>query len=167
MTLLVHLTAAKNIRSVRRVGIRAESHGRGGGTGVYCVPVSPSYQMTYQWGRELRRGGQRTFVAVHFRIPDDETVWVGHYGSVPIRLGSAEAAALVAGQDDARGYELFVPRPIQVREIHRVRRVNQVTGWRYMPDAHGRPPCGCPVCIPPGQYGGAKIRKAYEESFNS
>lgn len=67
----------------------------------------------------------------------------------------------MAEQEDARGCELFVPRPIQAREIHRVRRVNQVTGWRYMPNAHGTPPCACPVCNPPGQYGAAKIRKVF------
>jgi hypothetical protein len=37
--------------------------------------------------------------------------------------------------------------------------MNQVTGWRYMPDAHGTPPCGCPVCNPRGAYGAAKIRR--------
>ncbi|WP_055483663.1 hypothetical protein [Sphaerimonospora mesophila] len=161
MTLLVHLTAAKNIRAVRRAGIRAAGHGQGGGAGVYCLPVLPSYQITYQWVRELRRGGQGTLVAVHFRVPDDEPVWVGHYNSAPVQLSCARAAALVAEQEDARRCELFVPRSIQAREIHRVRRVNQVTGWRYMPNAHGTPPCACPVCNPPGQYGAAKIRKVF------
>ncbi|MEV5745671.1 hypothetical protein AB0L30_36905 [Microbispora rosea] len=161
MTLLVHLTPAKNIRSIRRAGIRAVSVGRSDATGVYCLPVLPSYQITYQWGRELRRSGQRTLVAVHFRIPDDESVLVGHYNAPPVELGSAAAAALIAEQQDARGYELVVPRPIQASEIHRIRSVNQVTGWRYMPNAHGRPPCGCPVCNPRGGYGAAKIRKAY------
>ncbi|MBB4964376.1 hypothetical protein F4559_001735 [Saccharothrix violaceirubra] len=33
-----------------------------------------------------------------------------------------------------------------------------MTGWRYMPDAHGRPPCPCVVCQPLGAYGSAKIR---------
>ncbi|MBE3008898.1 hypothetical protein IL992_06810 [Microbispora sp. NEAU-D428] len=161
MTLLVHLTPAKNIRSIRRAGIRATSLGRNNVTGVYCLPVLPSYQITYQWGRELRRSGQRTLVAVHFRIPDDEPVWAGHYNAPPVQLGSAAAAALIAEQQDARGYELLLPRPIQAGEIHRIRGVNQVTGWRYMPDAHGRPPCGCPICTPRGGYGAAKIRKAY------
>ncbi len=89
MTLLVHLTAAKNIRAVRRTGIRAAGHGQGGGAGVYCLPVLPSYQITYQWVRELRRGGQGTLVAVHFRVPDDEPVWVGHYNSAPVQLSCA------------------------------------------------------------------------------
>ncbi|GAB3158284.1 hypothetical protein [Microbispora hainanensis] len=163
MTLLVHLTPAKNIRSIRRAGIRAVSAGRTDTTGVYCPPVLPSYQITYQWGRELRRSGQRTLVAVHFRIPDAEPVLVGHYNTPPVELASAAAAALIAEQQDARGYELLVPRPIQAGEIHRIRGVNQVTGWRYMPNAHGRPPCACPICNPRGAYGAAKIRKAFDE----
>jgi hypothetical protein len=79
--------------------------------------------------------------------------------SPPSWLPSAQAAALIAGHEDPRGYEIFIPRPIRPGEIHRIRGVNQVTGWRYMPDAHGRPPCTCPVCNPPGQYGAAKIRR--------
>ncbi|WP_433351573.1 hypothetical protein ACQP25_00855 [Microtetraspora malaysiensis] len=163
MTLLVHVTAAKNVRSVRRAGIRADSIGHGGMTGVYCLPVLPSYQITYQWVRELRRGGQRAMIAVHFRVPDDEPVLAGHYNRPPLQLSSAEAAALVAEQQDARGYELFLPRPVSAKEIHRVRSVNQVTGWRYMPGAHGSPPCACPVCNPSGGYGAAKVRKAFGE----
>ncbi|GAA3719423.1 hypothetical protein GCM10022224_101630 [Nonomuraea antimicrobica] len=154
MAMFVHLTPAGNIRSIRRAGIRPAS----GTPGVYCLPVLPSYQLTHQWARELRRGGQRTFVAVHFRIPDDERVSVGHYNGPPVELSGTEAAALVAAQPDARGYEVVVPRSIRPGEIHRIRRVNRVTGWRYLPDAHGRPPCSCPVCNPPGQYGAAKIR---------
>lgn len=161
MTMLVHITAAKNMRSMRRSGIRAVSGEHDGISGVYCLPVLPSYQITHQWVRELRRGGQRTLVAVYFRVSDDEPVQVGHYSRFPAEMASAEAAALIAAQQDARGYEFFVARPIRADEIHRIRGVNQVTGWRYMPDAHGRPPCACPICNPSGQYGAAKIRKAF------
>ncbi|MGJ6964335.1 hypothetical protein ACSDR0_20720 [Streptosporangium sp. G11] len=158
MTLFVHLTAEKNIRSVRRAGIRARSRDRDGLPGLFCLPVLPSYQLTHQWVRELKRGGRRTVTAVDFRVPDDEPVFVGHYGREHGRLPSAEAAALIAGCDDARGYEVFIPRAIGAKEIHRVRAVNQVTGWRYMPNAHGVPPC--PDCLAPGEYGAARIRRA-------
>ncbi|MEU8404463.1 hypothetical protein AB0C28_55635 [Nonomuraea sp. NPDC048892] len=160
MTMLVHITAAKNIRSIRRSGIRAVSGGHDG-PGVYCLPVLPSYQTTHQWVRELRRGGQRTLIAVHFRVPDNEQVQVGHYNRFPAHLSSAEAAALIAAQPDPRGYEVFIPRPIKAGEIHRIRKVNPLTGWRYMPGAHGTPPCACPICILRGQYGAAKIRAAF------
>ncbi|RCG32823.1 hypothetical protein DQ384_04985 [Sphaerisporangium album] len=160
MTMLVHITPAKNIRAIRRSGIRAQSLADGSQPGVYCLPVMPSYQLTHQWVRELRRGGQRTLMAVHFRIPDDEEVSVGHYGSHQVRVSSAEATALVTELEDPRGYEVIIPRSIAAKEIHRIRRVNQVTGWRYMPDAHGTRPC--PLCNP-GQYGAAKIRNSLDE----
>ena len=55
------------------------------------------------------------------------------------------------------GWEVLVPRRIAAREIHRVRRLPQVLGWRYWPEAHGRPPCTCDWCQR-GQFGGRKIR---------
>ncbi|GAA3128221.1 hypothetical protein GCM10010466_18680 [Planomonospora alba] len=121
-------------------------------------PIVPPYQITHQWTRELRRFGRRTVVAVDFRIPDDEPVHAGHYGRGHVRVSSAEAAALILEHDDPRGYEVFVPRAIAAGEIRRIRPVNQVTGWRYRPDAHGTPPC--PLCVDRGEYGGAKIRRA-------
>jgi hypothetical protein len=59
---------------------------------------------------------------------------------------------------DPQGYEIVVCRAVVAREIHRVRRVPQVVGWRYFPGAHGGPPCPCPVCLRPGEYGSASIR---------
>mgnify|MGYP000072837499 FL=1 len=162
MTLFTHLASADDVRSIRRVGVRARSRDHEGTAGVFCLPILPSYQLTHQWGRELRRSGRRTMVAVDFRLPDDEPVRVGHYGHEHVELASAEAAALVAGCEDARGYEVFVPRAIDAKEIHRVRAVNRVTGWRYMPHAHGRLPCPGPGCLRRGEYGSAKIRRKAE-----
>jgi hypothetical protein len=159
--LLVHLTPASSASSVRRGGIRPWYHRGLGVRGVYAMPVLPSYVLTYQWGRELRRSGTRTVVAVHFRVPDDEPVWVGHYGRPPVPRSATEAAALVMGAEDPRGYEVFVPRKITAKEIHRLRPVNPVTGWRYKPGSHGTPPCACPVCLPVGSFGAAKIRERY------
>ncbi|WP_424536705.1 hypothetical protein ACOZ38_43750 [Sphaerisporangium viridialbum] len=42
MTMLVHITAAKNVRSIRRSGIRAQNLGHDRPGGVYCLPVLPS-----------------------------------------------------------------------------------------------------------------------------
>ncbi|MFF4419093.1 hypothetical protein ACFYY8_41725 [Streptosporangium sp. NPDC001559] len=163
MTLFTHLSPADDIRSIRRAGIRACSRDHDGAAGVFCLPIMPSYQLTHQWGRELhRRGGRRTMVAVDFRLPDDEPVLVGRYNHRHVERTSAEAAALIAGCEDARGYEVFVRRPIGAKEIHRVRAINRVTGWRYMPDAHGMFPCPCPMCLGRGGYGIAKIRKKAE-----
>ncbi|ALG12367.1 HEAT repeat domain-containing protein [Kibdelosporangium phytohabitans] len=52
-------------------------------------------------------------------------------------------------------------RAITRGELHRVRRVNQVSGWRYSPNEHGRRPCACPVCLPRGAFKAADIRARY------
>jgi hypothetical protein len=155
--LLVHLTPATSAEAVRRGGIKPWPNHRLKTRGVYAMPVLPSYVLTYQWGRELRRSGTRRVVAVHFRVPDDEEVWVGHYGRDSVSRPAAVAAALIMTAADPRGYEVFVPRKITAKEIHRLRPVNPVTGWRYRPGAHGTPPCGCEACSY-GTYGAARIR---------
>ncbi|WP_194815232.1 HEAT repeat domain-containing protein [Nocardia sp. XZ_19_385] len=160
MALFVHLSPEKYVRRIRRAGIRAES-GYGVRTGVYCMPMLPSYVIAHQWVRELRRGGQRLFVAVDFRIPDDEVVLVGHFAKHGAEATAAAASALIAEADDPRGYEIFVPRAIPAAAIHRVRHVRQVSGWRYAPDQHGRPPCACPVCLPVGAFKAADIRARF------
>lgn len=158
MTTLVHLTPEKNGARILRSGIAAGSTGRLGDRGSYCMPVLASYELTYQWTRELRRSGQRTLVAVHFRIPDDEPVTVGRYSAEPTRMSAARAAGLIGALADPRGYEIFVPRPVTAAEIHRVREIPRVVGWRYFPNAHGRRPCGCPACLRRGEYKASDIR---------
>ena len=165
MSMLVHIADARDEASIRRAGIRAALGAGTRGEGVYLMPVLPNYFVSHQWLRELKRRGARTMIAVYVRIPDDEPVYVGHYNSEPLLMTASGAAGLVMHAPDARGYELFVPRKIGASEVHAVRGVNDVVGWRYHPDAHGRPPCGCPVCNPKGQIRSRKLRDAYESSF--
>ncbi|MGK8485735.1 HEAT repeat domain-containing protein [Nocardia asiatica] len=157
MALLVHLTPEKNARRIRRAGITA----RGLGHGVFCMPVLPSYVLSHQWLRELRRGGQRLIVAVYFRIPDDEPVLVGHYSAAGANMSAADAVSLILHAEDARGYQIVVPRSITAAELQRVRYVRQVTGWRYHPDAHGRRPCACPACLGRGEFKAADLRRRF------
>jgi hypothetical protein len=129
------------------------------------MPVLPNLDLTHQWLRELkRRGGtfQRTMVGVTFRLSSDEPVWVGHFGRDMAHLALGQAIRLILEQEDARGYQILVPRPINSNEVHGVRRLPQVVGWRYMPNAHGRPPCACPACLPKGEYRSASIRARLE-----
>ncbi|GAA1741644.1 HEAT repeat domain-containing protein [Luedemannella helvata] len=161
MTDLVHLTPAGNARRVVRTGLAGRSPGWFGDRGVYCMPVLPSFTLTYQWVRELRRWKQSTLVGVQVRIPDDEPVTVGRYGQEPTRVSAAEAAATIRGLADPRGYEVFVPRPVAAAEVRRVRRVPQGIGWRYKPDAHGLRPCTCPACIQSGTPGAAQLRRRF------
>jgi hypothetical protein len=55
MAEFVYITKAGSARRMPRSGIAAVSHGWAGGRGVYCMPVLPSFTLTYQWVRELRR----------------------------------------------------------------------------------------------------------------
>ncbi|WP_370949931.1 hypothetical protein AB5J62_20650 [Amycolatopsis sp. cg5] len=155
MALFVHLTPAKNSRSISRAGLRS-------GRGVFCVPMLRSYSLTHQWLRELRRwSGQREYVAIDFRVPDEEMVAVGHYGRARREVTAAAAVELVRELADPLGFEVVVPRAVSRREVHRIRHVKQVCGWRYAPGQHGVRPCPCPVCLPIGAYGSASIRARY------
>lgn len=166
MAMFVHLTSAASTPRMRRSGIRAASHGQDGARGVYCFPVLPSYVLTHQWLRELARFGGGSgggLVAVHVRLDDEQPVLVGHYAdrarSSQAAVRAAEAVRRVAALDDPRGWEVFVPRAIRPREIHRVRAAPQVAGWRYRPDAHGTPPCTCYGCRIRGGYGARRLRE--------
>ncbi|MFI8515219.1 HEAT repeat domain-containing protein [Streptomyces sp. NPDC085460] len=164
MAMFVHLTSAANAPRIRRSGIRAAGHGQGGARGVYCFPVLPSYTLTHQWLRELARFGSRGgLVAVHLRLDDTQEVLVGRYSDrargTRAEVAAAEAVRRVAALEDPRGWEVFVPRAIRPREVHRVRAAPQVAGWRYLPDAHGNRPCTCFGCRDRGGYGARRLRE--------
>lgn len=166
MAMFVHLTPEKNSKSIVRSGIRCRRSPVPEGRVVFAVPVTRSYYVSNQWLRELKRSGQRTIVAVHFRIPDYQAVLVGHYASGHRFVTAAQAVQIVTNAASAEGYEVLIPRRIEAAEIHAVRSVKQVTGWRYFPGSHGHPPCGCPYCQR-GQVGGRKLRDKYERSLQS
>ncbi|WP_369145890.1 HEAT repeat domain-containing protein [Streptomyces sp. R44] len=157
MATFVHLTPGANTARVRRSGLRAAGHGER--RGVFLFPVLPSYPLTHQWLRELsRRPGPRGFVAVHVRLPDGEPVTVGRYNDrAPAPVTAAEAVRRTAGAADARGWEVFLPRSVTPAEVRHIRAVRQVNGWRYLPDAHGTPPCTCFGCRERGSYGSRRL----------
>ena len=158
--MFLHLAPETKSKAIVRSGIRLPRRGRG----VYAMPVTRNYVVSHQWLRELKRRGSRTLVAIHFRIPDEEAVQVGHYGRHHLTMTAAEAVAIVMNAGDAEGYEVIIPRAITRGEIHAVRAVRQVIGWRYFPGSHGKPPCGCPICQPRGSIRSRKIRERYERS---
>lgn len=126
------------------------------------MPVTRNFYVSHQWLRELRRWKSGSLAGVYFRIPDTEPVTVGHYGKTPEQMTAAEASAVIANCTAAEGYEIIVLRSISPREIHRVRHLPQVIGWRYFPGSHGRRPCPCEYCQR-GLYGGRKIREASKD----
>jgi hypothetical protein len=164
MAMFVHLTSAANAPRIRRSGIRAVSAGQGAARGVYCFPVLPSHTLTHQWLRELARSGSRGgLLAVHVRLDDAQDVLVGRYSdrarNAQAAVRASEAVRRIAALEDPRGWEVFVPRAIRPREVHRVRAAPQVAGWRYLPDAHGVRPCTCSGCRVRGGYGARRLRE--------
>ena len=78
MPQFIHLADDKDIASIERGGIRAVSE-VWSHTGIFAVPILPSYTITHQWLRELKRRGMKTLSAVQFFIPAWEPVLVGSY----------------------------------------------------------------------------------------
>lgn len=146
MISFIHIAASEDESSILRSGISA-SRRKGGPRGVYAVPVVPDFSITHQWARELRRSGARSFVCIQFRIPGNQKVQAGRFGSDQIEMTAAEAMAAVLTHTGPIGFEVVIPRKILPREITRVYEAPRITGWRYYPEAKGRPPfCRCKFC---------------------
>jgi hypothetical protein len=160
MALFVHLAAESQLARIRRNGITRMRRSAGAlPRGVFAAPVTSNFFASHQWVRELRRRNKGPMVGVYFRVPDEQPVFVGHYGQAHRCLSAAEAVAHFASADDPLGWEVLIPRRIEAKEIHRTRRLTQVVGWRFYPKAKGKPPfCTCKFCTR-GEYGAAKLRK--------
>lgn len=155
MPIVVHIADAKNIPSIRRSGIRpACSNGI-----VFLMPLTANHLVSHQWLRELKRSGARRLVGVYARLPSHEPVWTGHYSQPHEQVTLGAAIRQLNSLSDPLGFEMFVCRKIAASEIHRVRALPQVIGWRYRPHAHGRALCGCPVCLPRGSIKSNALRK--------
>ena len=161
MAMFVHLTLESRVKLILRNGIRRLRQQGDGKRGIFAMPVTRNFYVSHQWLRELKRGNSGPIVGVYFRIADSETVSVGHYNSTHQNLTAAEAVSEIMSSQSPEGFEVIVRRAIEPEEIHRVRELPQVVGWRYFPQSHGRSPCGCPFCQR-GQYGAKKLRDDYE-----
>jgi hypothetical protein len=160
MPLLVHLVPESQVALIRRNGISRlrKPHGDRP-TGIFAVPVTRNFSISHQWLRELKRRGQGAIAGVYFRIPDDDAVWVGHYNQAHRRMTAAEAVAEFMASENREGWEVIIPRRVTAGEIHRVRSLPQVVGWRYPPSAKGKPPfCTCKYCTR-REYGARRLRE--------
>ncbi len=157
--MLVHIANEDETASIRRSGIRIGKFR----DGVYAMPVLENFVVSNQWLRELKRrvSGSRTLSAVHFRIPDSETVYLGHFSQEHVEVTAAEAAGAIMRAEDPMGMEIIIPRAIEAKEIHKIRSVPQVFGWRYHPNARARKMCGCPACLPAGTYKSRIFRQRF------
>lgn len=164
MPMFVHLTPESCAKSIRRNGISRLRKSPSGERGLFAMPVTRNFYVSHQWLRELRRnhrGGP--IVGVYFRIDDDETVSVGHYRQAHREMTAAEAASEIMSSESREGFEVIIHRKVAAAEIHRIRKLPQVLGWRYYPQSHGREPCDCRFCQR-GEYGGKKIQRRYSIS---
>jgi hypothetical protein len=160
MAMFVHLTTESRISRIRRNGIARLRKAAGLSIkGIFAVPVTRDFYASHQWLRELKRQNQSPIAGVYFRLPDKQPVWLGHYGQSHRLVTAAEAIAQFSMTDDPSGWEVVVPRRIEPSEIHKVRQLSQVIGWRFSPKAKGKPPfCTCKFCTR-GEYGSAKLRR--------
>lgn len=159
MPIFVHLTPESRAALIRRNGIGRLRRPYGSQPGgIFAMPVTRNFYVSHQWLRELRRWRRGPMVGVYFRIPDDQAVWVGHYGQAHREMTAAIATATFSGSENREGWEVIIPRRIAAKEIHRIRALPQVVGWRFFPAAKGKPPrCTCKSCTR-GEYGAARLR---------
>lgn len=148
---LVHVADERDAAAIRRSGLvlpkrrlrELETECRK--YGVFAMPVVDDFMLTYQWVRELARRGYRSSVGVHFRVSDGEPVWAGRYNEAK-QLCTAAAAAAALRNGCLQGYEVILPRAVRPAEITAMRPLPAV-GWRFTPEAKGRPPfCPCKFC---------------------
>ena len=165
MAMFVHFAPESAVANIRRRGIARSRRKLRGGTprGAFAVPVMRDFYISHQWLRELKRHSGRTISAIYFRVPDNEVVWVGHYNDAHQRMTASEAAALFMAAANREGWEVVIPRRIEAKEIHRIKVLPQVLGWRYFPGAKGQPPCPCPYCTR-GEFNSRRLRTRYERA---
>lgn len=161
MARFIHLTDERLLSHVKKSGILMTRWGRGLRC-VYATPVLPDFQVSHQWLRELKNRGIRTIGAVQFTIPDAENVRVGRFNEEPVPMSAAEAVKVFMEHPTGLGLQVLVLRRVEPKEIKRIYVPTQIVGWRYYPEAHGKPPfCGCAFCQR-GLIKNRKIREKYE-----
>jgi len=164
MASFVHVTDEKHVAAIKRGGIKpSRLHLPDDVSGVFCMPVTGEFAATHQWVRELMRGGVRVPVGIYFRLADAQPVLFGYYHEEYRTGTAAEAVGAFLGLEDRLGFQVVVTGKVSPKNITSVRSVPAL-GWRYSPDAKGRKPCLCRVCVRKGEFGSRRMleRKADE-----
>ncbi|MCW8931551.1 MAG: hypothetical protein OQL19_15090 [Gammaproteobacteria bacterium] len=158
MAILVHISSEKNKKSILQSGIKT-----GYGNIVFFMPHSEQFLIAHQWARELKRSGIKNCIAVDFKIKNNEIIWFGKYNENHEKMPLNIAIDKFMKSESKYGYEFFIERKIEPKEILKIRHIKKPMGWRYMPNAHGKKPCPCPMCI---QDGGYKTNRLKEKNEN-
>ena len=130
------------------------------GLGLALIAYSRTFPV---WRRE--RADERLLHAQEtMKIPDEEEVLVGRYSEEPIEVTAAQAAKVFMDHPTGLGLQVLIRRRIEAKEISRTYVPTQIVGWRYSPEAHGKPPfCGCEFCQR-GLIKNRKLREKYEDA---
>lgn len=161
MPVLVHLADERNAATIRKNGVKIGKARKG----IYCMPVLQEFFVSYQWLRELKRDGVKTFVGVHFKLKSDTMVYAGRYNKSHRYIALGQAIKEIMTMNDPLGYEIIIDRKILSSEITKIKHLPQNVGWRYMPGSNGkRPQCACPFCIPVGSIKGKRLREKFDPS---
>jgi hypothetical protein len=155
---LIHITKAENESSIVRNGVKVGKHN----SGIYFMPRVPGFLISHQWARELKRSGVKNFIAVDFKLPKTEEVWFGKYIEGHSKVQLSQAVEEFMANEEQFGYEFFIERKILPSEISGIRTIPKPMGWRYEPNAHGKEPCPCPVCIQAGGFKTANLKERRE-----
>ncbi|EMF70411.1 hypothetical protein [Leptospira interrogans] len=160
MSIFLHLTPLKNKNSILRSGIKTSSiHYENVRRGVFCMPVIPDFWITHQWLREIKRFSNGPVIGVYFKIPDLEPVWSGNYTSKLILSSVIESTQLLLSTENKLGFQIVLPRKVTKKEILKIKNLPQTIGWRYFPEAHSKPRCLCPACLPKGLAFNNKLKE--------
>jgi hypothetical protein len=151
MASFVHIADERHAASIRGNGLKLAKQA----VAVFALPVIENFVISHQWLRELKRTGFNAAVGVYFKIPDSELVLAGKYSQEKKPMTAAQAVAELRA-NETMGFEVLIPRSIKATDIKYIRTLPQTLGWRYFPEAKGKPPfCGCSYC----QRGNIKSRK--------
>ncbi len=123
MAKLIHITAAENEKKILYGGIKTNQWGL-----VFFMPLLPNYLISHQWARELKRSGIKNFVAVEFKLPNEELVWFGKYSGQHTNIPLNRAIIELKSKDDQLGYECFIERKIETKDITRIKHIPKPMG---------------------------------------
>jgi hypothetical protein len=165
MAQFIHLLDSNDASRIRRGGIRVVKSKSRKVNGVFLFPLTENFVISHQWMRELRRLRGQTLLAARIRLDDEEPVLLGKFNEPHMPLTAAEAIGIVREHNDPLGLEVILPRSVKAKEIESFYRPPKVIGWRYYPNARGRPPCGCSYCQK-GEPFGKRIRTLLRTSLS-
>jgi hypothetical protein len=150
MAKFVTIKTMKRARAIERSGIikaRKTSFliptARQGHIGEYyrvnyvdAMPVSTNYVISHQWIAEIKRMYAHMPVsAIYFDLPDEQTLYYGHYAGVKKKSTAAEVASYFYQElqkDDfshLMGFEVLIPSDIE-GAIKSIKHDMKLTGWR-------------------------------------